>query len=271
MRASVLILHLFHWGNRKMDFPLILRLLVILFILYFGFPLVLGPFALKASHVIGSHPQLQSLSTSDLHPDEAEFFFDLQEPLAALGYQFIGYMHLIDHIPDSRALLGLYLHPSRTYAVPSVIKGDEGTLFYLEFASIFTDDHEICVNNSPTIGTFHTPYKKVFRYPAIQDATMLHQIHEQIVTFLAEGRQRKNIPSGFESKMTLEFIRKEMEVQVAQGLYFQDASANMYRLTWKGALIMTIRNVAPFLQLRTFLDQQKANRIWQKAQAQIPG
>jgi hypothetical protein len=60
--------------------------------------------------------------------------------------------------------------------------------------------------------------------------------------------------------MVSDDIENEIRLQEKSNYYLRDGNMNRYRLTWKGAIMMTVKQVFPLKNILTFLDLQSARK-----------
>jgi len=66
---------------------------------------------------------------------------------------------------------------------------------------------------------------------------------------------------GREMEMVAEALDSEARLQVKYGYYAPNESGKRYKLTWKGAFVMTERQVFPFKQILSYISLRKAEKV----------
>ena len=238
-------------------------ILIWLMIAFVFAPMIIGPFLVKFSHWISARADIGLIAPETLAPDVRMFIDGARTELAALGYQFAGYMVLADYTPKVTSYFGLFRNDAnRTAAMAAVIQSVAGqTIKYCEFSTKYSNGRTIDVNNSPTSGSYKNPDKIVYRYPKIGSIRQLSDINSWVTSRDQWRANPVGLVKGREMEMVAEALDSEIRLQVKCGYYALDAGGKRYRLTWKGAFVMTEKQVFPFKQILSYISLHSAEKV----------
>jgi hypothetical protein len=146
--------------------------------------------------------------------------------------------------------LALLEHP-QTLDVAKVLITSSGPIRHMIslFQSRFEDGTEInTVNNPFSSGLPPLPEQTVLWLPEVKDVHQLYRIH----TLVIQGQRirKKKIPIGPNPINYLSEGRDRLLAHhVETGYYYLDKNHNVYRPTWKGAILATWKHVWPLRPL----------------------
>jgi hypothetical protein len=133
---------------------------------------------------------------------------------------------------------------------------------FIEFISDYGNDREINTNNSgmPAIFKYHKN-KTIIKIPGLNDPHKLYKIHNHIVNKLSPKGEKRLPEAGKEMEFMTDGLISELKRQQDFGIYKFDSSSNSFRLTWKGAVIMTFKLIEPFKTIYKKLLENQAKKI----------
>lgn len=230
-----------------------LLLLIIAFILI---PMVFGPFMVKSSLRISARVNINQVSPESLDQNVRTFIDQAKIEFENLGFQFLGYMTLSDHTSKVTSYFGLFRHEvAQTGGMSAVIKHASGrSIQYCEFSNKYSNGRIIDVNNSPSTGVYKNPDKSVYRYSKIRSIKNLYEINNWVTRKEKNFANPVGLEKGRELEMLSDALENEIRLQEKYGYYVLDDNNTQYRLTWKGAFIMTEKQVFPIKNIRKFLS-----------------
>lgn len=225
-------------------------------------PLVLGPVLVRSGQWVSANFAVKAVDAGSLDEQVRTFLEQARGEFEAIQFEFVGYLTLEDYMPNVVSSFALFLdRQNRTAAMAAVIRHKSGkTVPYYEFTSKYANGRVINVNNSPVRGSFRNPSKSTYRYPKIASLRRLHDIHRWVT-----GRDQKAIdPAPFDrvrmAETVTEALLGEVRLQQEFGYLRLDQAAKRFRFTWKGALVMTWKNVFPIKPVLDQLDLGAARR-----------
>ncbi|HEY9842761.1 MAG: hypothetical protein ACAI44_06365 [Candidatus Sericytochromatia bacterium] len=234
-----------------------LRIPLMLAIMVLGLVFVLGPLLLKAQHRIQRNFELVP-SQPEAVPAVARSLAEAERPaFEQAGFDWLGYYRLGKYTPNTEAWFGLYRHrhdaglgamTAAIYQLPAV-GSPVFALSYSEVSALFDSGFSLCVNNSVQAGAFESESKLMLRYPG-QPVPLLVQYFRQVKSRHSRCHHYAPLPVGQELGRIRQQLLRELDDQVRQGIYRLDTAQNQYRLTWTGAIVMTLRHLPPFTWMR---------------------
>lgn len=231
-------------------------------------PMVLGPFVIKFTHWVSGNFSIKTVPAESLDHEVRIFFEQARIEFESIKFEFVGYMTLSDYMPNVSTCFALFMdQQSKTSAMAAVIRQKTGkTLPYYEFTSKYSNGRVINVNNSPMLGSYRNPDKSTYRYPKVKAIKNLYDIHRWIT-----GHDKKATdPVGYDKDRAAEVLTEalinEVKLQQQFGYYSFYRDKARFLFTWKGAFIMTEKNVFPVKNILNRLDLMSA----QKAIAVMP-
>src|SRR5262249_45021751 len=135
----------------------------------------------------------------------------------------------------------------------------------LVFTTEFADDTRLLTSNNQTL----SPLPRIriregsMSFPDIDDPSRLYAIHQATLALFARDAARlDNVIDD-----PAEFLRSAHQKDVTRfaecGYYYLDRERIVYRLTWRGAILMTWKALWPFKRIRELLRRARAARLLQ--------
>jgi hypothetical protein len=194
--------------------------------------------------------------------------------LEALGFRSVGHFLIDRSVPNARAYVSLFENPraGRTAQYFTVF-GIRQVTTTLAFRTEFADGTALVTGNT-RIATVLPP--RLFRegsmsFPWVDDPEFLYEIHAASVVHYASDAIP--IPTAIEDP--IEFLnashRRELARFVEAGYYRLDEASRRYRLTWKGAFVMSWKLLWPIKSIRLMLRRRKAARLLRELGLDEPG
>jgi hypothetical protein len=142
----------------------------------------------------------------------------------------------------------------------SVVRKTETTL---AFFTDFTDGLTLVTANNKTRPI--TPRIRIHEgssaFPSVHDPRRLYEIHQALVDRFGAYQDRERI----EIKDPADFLRKSQLKEQAKypesGYYYHDEEHQVYRPTWRGAILMAWKLLWPVKQIRAMLGRAKTARL----------
>ncbi len=225
-------------------------------------PMVIGPFLIKSRQWVAANADINPVLPETLDPEMRAFLDKAKGEFESIGFDFVDYMSLVDYMPEVTSYFALFTDKqSRLPAMAAAIRNKSGkTIYYCEFSSKYTNGSVINVNNSPMMGSFVHPHKSSYRYPAVTSVRQLHDINKWITSRDTRAVGPVGSIRGRELDTLVEALNGEIKLQEHYGYFTPNRDRTRYLFTWKGAFLMTEKNVFPIKHIRTFLDQAAAKK-----------
>ncbi len=233
------------------------------------FPIFIAPIILRNKLKLPLHPNLRPLD-----PDADEVPLPLQrhfckvaEKLAPDGFRLMGWFLLADQVPGVKAVLAYLEEPkSGEPAQLAALYGqpEPGTWrlksAYLEFFAAFADGVNVTTSNAAVLGAFgRAEGRTVQAFPGERDPQQLYRLHQALVRRFGSPVAARRQRGG---RTVAEFVQdnvvREIERQIGTGYFLRDDEAGVYRLTWKGAVLMAWKMLPPIAAVRWLLVRWRA-------------
>jgi len=224
---------------------------------------VLAPIVVRFKTTHPAFPEYEPVNIHQLPPDVADNFGRFTYTMSADGFRLVGYFRQLAY---SRGV-GFYLALLKNSVVGDMVylidifadglvpqRGGQ-----IEFYTDFSDGTEINTNNGQQAFIHkENPEMRIFRFPESHNPRALYQIHRVLCARFASQSEAVVPADGLEVFHMSYGALKEIRKQAEFGYYYLDEKANVFRLTWKGAFIMTGKLAWPVGSLRKAAMKRKA-------------
>ena len=191
--------------------------------------------------------------------------------LEGLGFSLIGHLVSGDDKTSVRGIISLLVN-RESKAMATIVsffaKSSAAaplSTHFVEFTTEFEDGSEINTLNSNIIRIFlPIPSKAVRRIPHLQSVSSLYRVHCHLVAQEA-GHTAVLPPQGSEVAHLHASFGKDLGKQVELGYYFLDEAAQLYRPTWRAAVVSAWRLLWPAKQIIKHRQSQEGRRIAEAA------
>jgi hypothetical protein len=265
--VGTFILHLFRLIPTR-DTWIVLALVLLLDFLP---PYFLVPIHLHRNHRVDAQPEFMQVNpTRDIIPEEA--WLRIREGVAHLepcGFQVVGHFQESGNSSPAMGYVTLLKNTNlitvaRLVTVfGKILKGRPGQSS-LVFITELTDERSLITNNSANIITTPRRRDRIRLWlPEVQDLQELYDFHQRLVERF--GKQAK--PYDVNGDFT-EHLKRDSQDQrarwVKSGYYCLDSAAGVYRLTWKGAVLIAWKRLWPLKSLRRAWRKHQTNKLLRK-------
>jgi hypothetical protein len=135
---------------------------------------------------------------------------------------------------------------------------------FLLFISTMSDGTEVVTTNRASTSVLPMPKKRLRLYlPDIHDSGELYEIHGKVVELLGT-RSNETSLNGDPAVFLNSFARKDLKLCLERGYYYLDPTIEVYRPTWKGAIMMTWKDLWPGKPIRRAWRKHQTNRLLRK-------
>jgi hypothetical protein len=142
----------------------------------------------------------------------------------------------------------------------AIVRGSLNTHYLLVFATRFRDGLLVETSNSYEPPIFRPkPKFRNFRFPQVRSQADLYLLHRLIAKEHADSRVPFRVTA--ENALTnFIYIAEEIHsANIAQTDWKLDSSGNRYRLTWRGALRLSVLRSWPVASLRQMAPERNVN------------
>lgn len=247
-----------------------------------GIPYVLGPILIKSTQKFRAIPPLRVFDPQQSPPPRqvAEFFDGAVRELESVGFSAVAHVAIPDMVPHVATLLVLLENrDTDDGAIVVSMHGmsDSGggarrvqmQSHYVEISCEFVDGVQLSTNNSEIGPSFAAvPQRRIVQLPQIKSPARLYRLHQRAVEELATARRsplppREELVDHLGRDMTDEF-----ETQIDTGYLFK--TPGYYRPTWKGAILMTWKEVWPVNAIRRMRRRNRARQFLERWETHEP-
>jgi hypothetical protein len=235
-----------------------------------GMAAILGPFQLKLTHWIAADSQFEPL---DLDFEEVPETYrtwskSIEPQMSALGFENLGHFRLSHGVHLATAFVTLFENrPARQTAHFFTVIAKLGIIrkseTVLTFVTEFHDGTRLVTGNSRSLAI--TPRIRIregsMSFAEIDDPCRLWAIHNaSLAHFAGDGIQLEPIIADPAEYLRSDH-RKETAKFVESAYYYLDEGRQVYRLTWKGAILGAWKSLWPVKLIRGSIRRNRAARL----------
>ena len=224
-------------------------LLVLTALMYLG-----GPILVRLLHVQPAHPEFVSVAADTLPDEVVAFFAHTSRTLAPEGFEPAVCLSQVQRAIGT--VLQLYVNRDKgdlamaaaMYQIPSGHSAPRLASAYVEFCTVFSDDCEVCTNNSSTANPLPAgrfPNKIVLQFAGARDLSDLYRVHSAAASHVRPGVKGILPDPGAEQSALNDAFAKDLPRFEEIGYMYLDRSRDAYRPTWKGAYLMSWKSIWP--------------------------
>jgi len=242
-----------------------------LFVFVFLFQSILGPILVRFTQWAKKYPAISAIESGMVPQSILEKIQAHSNGLEAIGFKTIGFFSISDFIPNVQGTFVLSLNSKdKTWAMVPVLECKGMEACYVEFCTEFSDDTEICTNNSDQLQAFiKTPDKKVFQFPKVVTVEMLYKVHDYLKYKHYKNRTVVLNGVGSEVRYLQSSLTKDFIKQSELGYYYFDSNDEKFRPTWKGSILMTWKLMFPMSLIQKMFIYLKSKGIMEEVRLLI--
>lgn len=241
----------------------------ILVIFVFGlivFPYGIAPLLVRLIHKQSARPQVEQVGAHAFCPELAAYFGRVAACLAPLGFAPAAYLRLTDAATRTEARMLILINGSARESASAIEIQGKGPVQsfsrYVEFCTEFVNGDEINTNNFDSAYVLKLyPEKRLFRFPGVQHPLTLHRAHRRLVERHRPAAEPFVPTRGTEYLHLAHSFERTYRKQAEFGYFFLDEAAGVYRLTLKGAFLMSWKLAWPVKQAREALAKRGATAM----------
>lgn len=218
---------------------------------------VIGPMVVRYSMRFSVRCKPAEVSLEALPEGVATLFRSGIPELQNLGFELLGCYDCGSMASETRSYGAYFCHrTTNEYASVAALVMPRKTESYLEFSSCFTNGVALDSNTNGKLPlTPENPELHTFRFPKIQAPQALYRIHRQLAEKYAPGLWPVGEPKGEELPRFVRMLENYGPRHARIGYMALAGDGQSYRLTWKGAFLMTWRGLWPTALLRRLLQR----------------
>lgn len=244
---------------------IVLSLLLAPFLLLQAIKWLVAPILVRRNHRMSAHPVWEQTLVEQLTPEMRDFIAAIVGQFSAEGFEVVANVHQPEAMKGVRAVQVLLVHRAtgdQALAIATLASLSRTTAFAVK--SEFADGTRITTGANPSASIFPgDPKDQPINAAWVRDARTLVEFHRRRLAALGRDRELRIAPApGAE----LEQLRREWERETDRyrraGYQRLDRSGQFWRLTWKGAFLVTWRLTEPLKTQRMRKIELKARRLW---------
>jgi hypothetical protein len=244
-------------------------------LVWFALALVM-PFAFlmiltqKQSQWLSPNPNIEPFEpSSPATPEAVREGIEKDEALIeSMGFQRLAYLRVSDFVPGTTSFIALY-ECKRDQQIAALITaiGHVGPArkgaAALAFQSWCAHRNMLETNNNliASIIPETNSRQESNSFPEIRCPHRLRDIHQAMLARLDAGRSPELPPTEYPAEFVRESYRDLIAGMEEHGYISSHNRDAVYRLTWKGATLMTLKSLWPVKPIRTMLGRQNAARL----------
>ena len=226
---------------------------------------VVGPIRLHARHFAAPQLALTAATAADLSPEMRDFFSAFESQFARLGFTDATTWAIGESVWAATGVTAIMSSPTGDTARAIAARTAMTRANVLSIRSKFWDGSAVVTSNSAVISGYRAnPRTDTATFPWVRDAATLVEAHARRLTRLGKADSRR-IDAAAAGEETLHLQRnwaEELEWHVASGYMVLDAAVQRYRLTWRGAVMVSWKLTSPVKPLLLRWRERNARRLW---------
>jgi hypothetical protein len=226
-----------------------------------GFFHVVGPIALRSTFRFATRCEPVSVTLEEMSPETSSQFAPRIPQMQSLGFELIGCYNCGEMASDAKSFVAYFVNrQTNDFSNVTEVVSPGKVAGYFEFSTRLTNGTRIETNTNSILPlTPNNPDYRVFRFPKISEPQALYDVHRQLLAKYATGFGAQGEPLGQEIQRLVRVVEQYGARHEKIGyMYLADGGAH-YRLTWKGACLMTWRALWPTVLVRRILYRQQMN------------
>lgn len=183
--------------------------------------------------------------------------------IQALGFSPVGVYNMGALASSTQSFLAYFVNRTAgDFANISVVLSSAVTKSYFEFSSSFSNGLTLDTNVNQIVSIGSVPADiLIFRFPSIASPSQLYQVHRALIQKHAAFLRPQLPPEGEEATRIVKQLGRFGPCQAAAGLMYLAPGASHYRLTWKGAFLMTWKSIWPTPLIRRTLYAMRMQKV----------
>ncbi len=217
-----------------------------IFLIVYFILLIFSTIKVHSVQTTDVEPKIEIIELSDIPQDIILCFNKDDDDLGKILFESIFYLKYI-FSKNLISYIRFYINYHESDTAMAVffkqkINNKVNTISYYEYQSDFNNGYCILTNNSNQPSIFKRDSKiKIKKYQKVKDPIKLYDKHKQQCQ-LFKSTSYKTVPKkGDELNSIITAFKRDIQYQVTYGYYYLDKINNVYRLTWKGAIVHTFK------------------------------
>jgi hypothetical protein len=233
-------------------------------------PYALLPLLVRSQHWQRADPDFPPFDPDGpkVPPAAAAWLRSVAEAWRAEGFVLLGCVRNSDSIPNLAGWMAVFERPEShdgalaVWMTTTVPDQPPQVTAFVEVAARFPDGRRLSTYNSPFPNQFPLPPGKRFVHlPQCADPVRLYRVHAHVRRTDYAGATAESRLKDGPTEALRESWRREMAEHSAAGYLCPDEAAGVCHMTWKGAYLLTWKNLWPWSHLRKAASRRAAERL----------
>ena len=226
----------------------------------------LAPIGIRSRQKMRRLSPSKALDFQDCTPEVGLYLQGMAAVLQEHGFQVEAFL-VSDPASASTTYLALLTNrTARDKAMVAVITSRNGnitnTTSYVELTTTYENGWHFDTLNATTLGAFRVrPQTVRTQVPDLEDPHRLYELHRYLLAKHPIDGPKTIYPEGTAEEYLSSVMVRAYEEQVQTGWMYLDPREDVYRLTWKGAYLITWGLLFPVKSLRTWRMRAKGRAV----------
>ncbi len=220
-----------------------------------------GPLAIRSAYRFAARCNPVVVPTTDLPEAVAAQIVPRIAEMENLGFALVGCYDCGELAVQTKTFLAYFCNrATNDFANVTAMVSPRGVTSYFEFSTYFSNGRALETNNNRVLPlTPGNPDVRVFRFADIHNANALLQMHRRLLEKYAISQWPQGEPKGQEIQRWVRTVENYGPRHAKIGYMTATEGGQFYRLTWKGAFLLTWRGLWPASLLRKLYARQSMN------------
>ncbi|MEC4804830.1 MAG: hypothetical protein SAJ12_10445 [Jaaginema sp. PMC 1079.18] len=229
-------------------------------------------------------PKPTPTRSQNLPPQVQDYFRETIPEVKALGFQSLGFLTWVDEANNGTQTfyMSICYQPKEKTLLVDYVAFNENTngltqTNVRDLATFFADGHEALTSTSsenlyPL--TWTRTYKTDLRFPEEKNLQQLFEKQRKLAAWVETQRQTEKVapvtknndtsPIQQVAESLYNFSLGEYQHFCRLGQFYRESGQEVFRFTWKGAIICTVRLLPPGKQIVNILRKRHYESFWRK-------
>jgi hypothetical protein len=224
-----------------------------------GFFHVVGPVVVRSTFRATARCKPVLIPLDELTPAAMKLMAPRIPEMQALGFEWLGCYDCGELTNDAKTYVAYFLNRNTNdFANVTLMMSPGKMASYFEFSTKLSNGMTLETNTNGILPlTPDNPEIRVFRFHKILQPQALFEVHQQLLAKYAAGFSALGEPKGQEIERMVRVVQNYGARHTQIGYMYLAEAGESYRLTWKGAILMTWRALWPTVFLRKALYRQE--------------
>jgi hypothetical protein len=219
---------------------------------------LIAPILVRHGYRFAAHCKPVAVRAEELPGEVRAFIVPRIAEVRNLGFEFLGIYDCGTLASNTQSYVASFCkRDTSDFANVWVATSTQKFAGYLEFSTQFSNGVTLETNSNRALPMTPDNAKiQMFRFLRIKDARTLYQLHRQLIEKHAAGQWTPGEAKGQEMERVISVIENYGPRHAKIGYMVPAKDGETYRLTWKGAFLMTWRGLWPTSLLRRALQRK---------------